>query len=368
MRLLLTKQTALPAFARSAAVALCLLALTGCDGQKGTTPASPPTAAMGAGGTVVHLAFFPNVTHAAALVGTARGTFAEAVKPLGATLDEKTFTAGPSEIEALFAGAVDVGFIGPGPAVNGYLKSGGKALRIVAGAASGGAGLIVRNDAGIKTLADLAGKRVAIPQVGGTQDVSLRHALAEAHLASKDKGGTVDIVQYAPADVAALMARKELDAAWLPEPWLSTLEKAGNTILFDERTRWPGGKFATTVVVVRAEFADAHPDLVEKLLEAHIDTVTWIAAHKDEARFVVGKRIETLTHKALPDDVLKAALARTEITYDPLKPSVLTFAEWAKTAGYQRGDGAPLDALFAPDALNNALKARKLAALPSTTK
>ena len=202
----------------------------------------------------VRIAYFPNITHAAALHAAATGSFQKSVG--GAIkVEERVFTAGPAEIEALFAGEVDFGYIGPGPAINGYIKSNGQALEIIDVAASGGASLIATKGREIKSLQDLAYKRIAVPQTGGTQDISLRHALKEIGLSGKDKGGTVDIVQYAPADVLDLIRRGELDAAWLPEPWVSRVIKdAGATLVTDERTLWPKGKFATAVVIVRKDF------------------------------------------------------------------------------------------------------------------
>jgi len=317
-----------------------------------------------AGVTTVHLAFFPNVTHGVALVGTGRGLFARA---LGSQvkIEEQVFTAGPSEIEAVFGDQVDIGYIGPGPAVNGFVKSQGKALRIVAGACSGGAALVVRSDAGVADVKGLSGKRVGVPQTGGTQDISLRHALQQAQLASTDKGGTVNVLPNAPADTLTLFVKKELDAAWVPEPWVSRLVKEGSgRILNDERDLWPSRRFATTVVIVRKKFLDAHPDIVQKFLAAHVEAAEFIAAHPDEASQVIGARIKALTGKTLPADILKQALSRTDFTYDPLKETVLTFADWSKALGYSREDRSSLADLFDLKPLNVALTAAGKPALP----
>lgn len=283
----------------------------------------------------VRIAYFPNITHAAALYAASTGGFQNAV---GNTIrvEERVFTAGPAEIEALFAGEVDFGYIGPGPAINGYLKSNGQALEIVDVAASGGASLIAAKGQAIKSVNDLRGKRVAVPQTGGTQDISLRHALKVAGLAGKDKGGDVDIVQYAPADALDLFRRGELDAAWLPEPWVSRVIKdAGATLVTDERTLWPGGKFATAVVIVRKDFAKANPDLVTKLVKAHRAAVDAINADKKSAGDVISKQIAKLSQgKTLSPDLLAASLGRTDITYESLDDSILTFADWAKELGY----------------------------------
>ncbi len=358
---MLTKSVYFYNFNRRAVLAAGLVGA--CALLAGCTPqGNGGNSASGAkGGPVtVHLAYFPNVTHATALVGSGRGTFAKALQAKNATIDEKTFTAGPSEMEALFAGAVDIGFTGPGPAINAYLKSGGQALRIIGGASSGGAGLIARSDANITDLAGLRGKRVAVPQTGGTQDISLRHFLADASLTPKNKGGDVDVVQYAPANIAQLFDRRELDAAYVPEPWLSVLQEQNKAkLIFDERDKWPGKKFATTVIVARKEFLDAHPDLVKAFLDAHLENVEWANAHQAEARAVVGKRIKEVTTRTLPDSVIASALSRTELTSDPIPQSVLTFADWGKQLGYVK-DGAPMNAIFALDPLNESRSSRKL--------
>lgn len=315
------------------------LLLVGCPGaQKRSTPDGSPT--------VVRVAFFPNITHAAALYASQKKLFAQTLGT-AATVEERVFKAGPEEIEALYAGEVDLGYIGPGPAVNGFLKSHGEALKIVAGAASGGAALIARKDAPITQLTDLAGKRVAVPQTGGTQDISLRHALKTVGLRGKDKGGTVDIVQFAPADTLTLFQRGELDAAWLPEPWVARLEsELGAKVVLEERTLWPGGTFSTAVVIVRTEFLKQHPALVEKLLAAHREAVTAFTKEPATARAAVGEKIKSLTGKTLPAPLLATALQRTTITADPLKESILTLTDWSKDLGYLREGREALGELF----------------------
>ncbi len=346
----------------------CVAALmvgTGCGprGTGGETARGSGERTPG-GKTVVRLAFFPNVTHGVALVGTGSGTFQKALGS-DATIEESVFTAGPAEIEALFANAVDIGYVGPGPALNGFLKSKGEALRIIAGASSGGAGLVVRNGANISKLADLAGKRVSVPQTGGTQDISLRHALKEAGLVSAEKGGTVSVLQNAPADALTLFKAGRLDAAWVPEPWVTRLVAEGNgTLLLDERDRWSGRRFATTVVIARKQFLDQHPDLVKRFLAAHAQTVASIHANPEAARRVIGERIKTLSKKAIPEAILKQALGRTDFTDDPLRESVLTFADWSRDLGYQRQGRDALAGLINVGPLNAVLAERKEPAIP----
>jgi NitT/TauT family transport system substrate-binding protein len=288
-------------------------------------------------------------------VGTGNGAFEKALGP-GVKIEEQVFTAGPSEIEAVFGNQVDIGYIGPGPAVNGFLKSHGSALTVIAGASSGGSALVVRNDSGITDVKGLAGKRVAVPQTGGTQDISLRHALQTAGLKSTDQGGNVTVLPNAPADTLTLFVKKELDAAWITEPWVARLVKEGNgKVLHDERDLWPDRKFATTVVIVRTKFLKEHPDLVTKFLQAHVETVEWINGHKAEASTIVAARLKLLAGKALPEDVLKASFERTDFTYDPLQESVLTFADWSKGLGYLREDRSALNKLIDVGPLNGVL-------------
>src|SRR5689334_12694618 len=191
------------------------------------------------GHITVHLGYFPNITHAVALVGVARGTFQQALGS-NVKLDTKTFNAGPAEIEALFAGDIDIGYVGPNPAINGYVKSKGAALRIIAGASSGGALFIVRPGANIHSAKDLNGKKLATPQLGGTQDVSLRHYLQQNGLKTVDKGGTVQIVPTDNANILTAFKQGSIDGAWVPEPWATRLivEDKGQ-VLVDERTLWP---------------------------------------------------------------------------------------------------------------------------------
>jgi NitT/TauT family transport system substrate-binding protein len=251
-------------------------------------------------------------------------------------------------IEALFAGEVDVGYVGPSPAVNGYVKSKGEALRIVAGASSGGALFVVRREAGIRGPADLAGKRFATPQLGGTQDVALRHYLDRHGLAPADRGGTVLIVPTQPADAFALFKRGEIDGAWMAEPWVSRLLVEGGGVVFvDERDEWPGRRFATTVVVARTAFLGANPDVVRRVLDAHVESVAWINEHPDQAAVLINAEIERATTKGLAPEVVARALRNTDITTEPLPETIQKAADAAFELGFL-GDRRPdLTGLYA---------------------
>ena len=280
----------------------------------------------------IRVGHFPNITHAQALVGLANGTFQKA---LGSTsIDVKTFTAGPSAIEALFAEAIDLAYVGPGPAINGYVKSGGE-LVVIAGACSGGASLVVRDDLPIKGPADFHGRRVATPQIGGTQDIALRHWLQSNGLAPVEKGGDVQVLPMANADQLTLFVQKQLDAAWAPEPWATRLVLEGKgRILIDERDLWPNRKFATTVIIVRKKYLEQHRDIVQKWLAAHAVVTQWIKTHPEQAQALANQEIKRITSKSLPDAVITQAWKRLDLTTDPLKETLTRNAEWAFNLGF----------------------------------
>lgn len=329
------------------------------------TACGAPAPSDGPAGThlTVRLGYFPNVTHAAAVVGAARGAFAAALTPT-ATLEIKTFNAGPSLIEAMFAGEIDIGYIGPNPAINGYVKSKGEALRIVAGAASGGALFIVRPDANIKAPEDLDGKKLATPQLGNTQDVALRHYVREHGLNTVDQGGTVQIVPTANADILTLFKQGDIDGAWVPEPWASRLIlEANGEVFVDERDLWPEGRFVTTHVIVSARFLAEHPDVVKAFLRAHVETVQFIGANLDEAKKIINDEIERITTRGVPEAVLDKSFEALDITYDPIQSSLFTSAEHAFALGFL-GDTQPdLSGIYALTLLDEVLAEKGLAAV-----
>ncbi|HEX5097182.1 MAG TPA: ABC transporter substrate-binding protein, partial [Acidimicrobiia bacterium] len=208
----------------------------------------------------VRLGYFPNVTHAPALVGVESGLFQKALGKN--TLDVKTFNAGPEEVTALLAGALDIGYIGPNPSVNAYVQSNGEAVRVVGGSTSGGAYLVVKPE--ITKATDLKGKRVATPQLGNTQDVALRTWLKKAGLKTDAQGGgDVSIAPQENALTLDAFKQGQIAGAWVPEPWATRLvTEAGGKVLVDERTLWPEGKYVTTNIIVRTQFLDEHPDVV----------------------------------------------------------------------------------------------------------
>jgi NitT/TauT family transport system substrate-binding protein len=291
------------------------------------------------GPVTLRLGYFPNLTHAPALIGLDKGFFA---RDLGSnvTLQTQTFNAGPTAMNALVAGSIDATFIGPSPAINGFVRSQGGALRIVAGTTSGGAGLVVRADENITSPGQLRGKSLATPQLGNTQDVALRAYLKAHGLATDPQGGgDVKVVPTDNATTLQLFKQKQIDGAWAPEPFLSRLiQEAGGTLLVDEASLWPGGRFETTNLVVSTSFLNAHPDVVKALIQGELDAITFANDHAADAKVTVNAQLEKLTQKKLAPAVLDAAWARLTFTADPIASSVRKSADDAKSVGLLAGD------------------------------
>jgi NitT/TauT family transport system substrate-binding protein len=291
------------------AVALVPVLLDGCAAQGSAAAPGGPAA-------LLRLGYVDNVTHAPALVGLEKGILAES---LGDTkLSSQIFSAGPATIEALSAGAIDAAYIGPNPAINSFIKSGGQSVRIVAGAASGGAALVVR--AGIDGPADLAGTTIATPQLGNTQDVALRSWLGtQGYDTDTTGGGNVHIAPTDNTQALALFRSGRIDGAWLPEPWVSRLVlDAGASVLVDEASLWPGGAFPTTVLIVRSQYLAEHPETVQALVAGHAASVAWLTTHPDEAAAVINTKLTADTGTGLADDVINRALAHVTFTTDPM--------------------------------------------------
>jgi len=307
------------------------------------------------GETVIRVGAFPNITHPQAMVGKNNGWFDKAMGPQ-VKIEWKSFNAGPSAIEALFAGAIDMTYIGPNPAISGYVRSNGEALRIVVGATSGGAALVVRNDSGIQKPEDFHGKRVASPQFGNTQDVALRNWLKTHGMKTNDKGGDVRVIPMANPDQLTLFLKKDLDAAWAPEPWATRLIHEGNGRLFvDERSLWPNGQFVIGLLVVNAKFLREHPDLVKNWIRANVDLTDWINSHKEEAKKLLNQQIQAETGKALSPTILDEAFARLQVTYDPLHSALTTAAQQAFEDGFLGRQMPDLSRLYDLALLNEVL-------------
>jgi NitT/TauT family transport system substrate-binding protein len=313
--------------------------------------------------TVIRVGAFPNITHAQAMVGKANGAFEKA---LGSSVKIKwtSFNAGPSAIEALFAGAIDMTYVGPNPTISGYLRSNGEAVRVIAGAASGGAALVVRNDSGINQPEDFHGKKVGSPQLGNTQDVALRAWLKAHGMKPTDKGGDVQVIPLANPDQLTMFLQKQLDASWAPEPWATRLIHEGNAHLFlDERDLWPQRQFVVSNLIVSPKFLREHPDVVKKWLTAHVELTEWVNGHLPEAKKILNEQIQKETGKALAGAVLDEAFGRLQVTYDPLRSSLLTSAKSAFEAGFLGKQMPDLSSLYDLNLLNQVLKEKGKVAL-----
>ena len=305
------------------------------------------------GGTAdeLRLGYFANVTHAAALIGVNEG-FVE--DELGdTTLTTQVFNAGPDEVEALFAGALDAAYIGPSPTINAYGQSDGDAIRIIAGAASGGAQLVVRD--GIDSADDLKGTTLASPQLGNTQDVALRTWLTEEGLEnSVDGGGDVTIAPTANSDVLNLFQTGELDGAWVPEPYASRLVlEGGGHVLVNEKDLWPDGAFVTTHLIVRTEFLEQYPDTVAALLRGHVAAVELATDDADAAPAAVNEGLEAAGGSPLDAEVLDRAWGELTVTYDPIAEALEQSAENGVTAG--TSEETDLDGIYDLRPLNAVL-------------
>jgi NitT/TauT family transport system substrate-binding protein len=285
-----------------------------------------------AGPVTLRLGFFPNLTHASALVGVEKGIFADKLGT-NVTLEPKTFNAGPAAVEAIFADALDATYIGPGPSINAYAKSKGAAIRIISGATSGGAALIVKPE--IVDAAGLKGKKVASPQLGGTQDISLRTWLKSNGLSTDTSGGgDVSVMPQENAQTLETFKSGAISGAWVPEPWATRLvQEGGGTVLVDEGTLWPEGKYVTTQLIVTTKFLKAHPDVVKRLIEGQVAANDFIASSPADAKKAANAQIEKITSKKLSDKVIDSAWANLTFTNDPVASSLTKGASNAEALG-----------------------------------
>jgi NitT/TauT family transport system substrate-binding protein len=333
---------------RAAAAALTVLVgagtLSACgdDGDGGKSGADPQ----------LRLGYFPNITHATALVGVEKGIFA---KDLGRAPKTATFNAGPAAVEALFSGAIDATFVGPNPSINAWAQSHGKAVHIISGAASGGVALIVKP--GIKGVQDLKGKKIATPQLGNTQDVAVRYWLKQHGLtANKDGSGDVKVVPQDNAQTLQTFQQGSIDGAWVPEPYASRLIQEDKGVkLLDEASLWPGGKFVITNLIVSQEFEKKHPDVVKKLLQGVVEATDYINQNKADAEKVANAALAKLSGKPLKQGVLDAAFKSITFTVDPVASSLTAGAQHAEQIGLL--EKTDLNGIYHLGPLNDVLKA-----------
>jgi NitT/TauT family transport system substrate-binding protein len=311
---------------------------------------------------VLRLGYFPNVTHATAVVGIQNGIVAEALGT-DVALQPQFFSAGPEVVEAIFSDALDASYIGPNPAINAFVRSQGEAIRIIAGSTSGGAALVVRE--GIDSPEELAGGTLATPQLGNTQDVALRAWLADqGFVTDLEGGGDVSILPQPNGQALEAFIAGEIDGAWVPEPWATRMVvEGGGSVLVDERDLWPDGAFVTTHLIVATRFLEEHPDVVKRLLEGHVQATEYVLADPQEAQQIVGDAIAEITGVAMPPPILAAAWENLTFTVDPIASSLLQSAANAKAVGLLDSDD--LDGIYALDLLDQVLAAAGATPVPT---
>ena len=294
----------------------------------------------------IRIAYFPNIGHAIPIVGIEKGFYAQSIGNQ-TLIETRIFDSGPQVIESLFANSIDIAYVGPGPAINGFLNSENNKVQILAGAASGGASFIVHPNSEIKEISDFAGKKIAAPQIGNTQDVSLRYHLSENGLKSSDKGGSVVVYNISNPDIYTLFVKGDIDGAWVAEPWATILEtELDGTRLFYEEELWPDNRFASVLLIANADYVEKNPQLISNFLSSHHESITWINQNPVETRIVFNDFLNSYLGQSLSDDVVDTALSNLEITSNPMADSVYSFAEKADSLGYLGRNGYDLSGIF----------------------
>jgi len=284
------------------------------------------------GPLTLRLGYFPNLTHASALVGVKKGFFASALGS-SVTIETHTFNAGGDAVTAILSGSIDATFVGPNPTTNAFVQSHGEAVRVIAGAASGGALLIVKPS--ITSPAELKGKKIADPQLGGTQDIALRWYLkAQGFKTDTAGGGDVNVLPQDNAQSLTAFKQGQIDGAWVPEPWASRLVvEGGGKVLVDERDLWPGGQFVTTNLMVSRQFLNAHPVRVKALLEGLYQATQYINSNPGDAQTATNDAVEQITGKKLATGVVSGAWPHLAFTLDPLAATLKASADHAHSLG-----------------------------------
>jgi len=326
--------------------------LAGCGGDDSSEPSAE--GALPGEGVKVRLGYFPNLTHGTALVGLQQETYADALAEDGASLVAQDFNSGTDTIEALLGGGLDATYIGPSPTVTAYSESNGEGVRVIAGATSGGAALVVQPE--INDLADLEGQIVATPSVGNTQDIAARYYFkTKGYETDTDGGGDISIIGQDNSVTIQAFRQGDIAGAWVPEPYVSILQNAGGKVLLDESELWPNGEFVTTQLIVRTEFLEEYPELVDDLLQAHVETNTFINENPDEAKTIIGEELLELTQAELPADVLTSAFDSLTFTNDPLPATLMESAAHAEEVGAIEPITVDLNQLYQLEPLNNIL-------------
>ncbi len=308
----------------------------------------------------LRVAFFPSIGHAVAIVGLENGIFQEEIgKEI--KIETKIFDSGPQVIESIFAGSIDIAYVGPGPIINGFLKSDGNDIKILSGAASGGASFIVQLNSRLDSIENFDGKRIASPQISNSQDVSLRHYLESNGLKPVEKGGTVFVLNISNPDIYTLFAKGDIDGAWISEPWATMLvEELDGVRLFNEEKLWPDEQFASVLLIARTNYLENNPEIIQNWINSHEETVSWINSNPDKSKTIFSKFLKKYMGKSLPPRIIDESFSNLEITSDPIKNSVLTFAERADLLGYLGRTGYNLDGIFYQPDLNPNVMVKQL--------
>jgi NitT/TauT family transport system substrate-binding protein len=300
-------------------------------------------------GENIRVAFFPSIVHAVPIVGIENKIFQQNLSS-ETHIEVRIFDSGPQVIESLFSNSIDIAYVGPGPVINGYLKSDGNALKILAGAADGGASLIAQKDSGLESIENFDGKRIAAPQISNTQDVSLRYYLSSHGFTPVEKGGTVYVLNISNPDIYTLFAKGDIDGAWVPEPWATILvQDLGGVRVFNESQFWPEKEFSSVLLIGRTDFIEKNPEVIKNWIKSNEETVQWINTHPDKAKQVYSKFLKDYMGKTLPDEIIDESFSNLVITSDPLKKSVYTFAERADSLGYLGRSGYDINEIFYDD-------------------
>ena len=300
----------------------------------------------------IRVAFFPSIGHIIPIVGLEEKIFEKGIGE-EKQIETKLFDSGPQVIESIFSGSIDVAYVGPGPIINGFLKSDGKDIKILSGAASGGASFIIQPNSGLESLENFDGKRIASPQISNSQDVSLRHYLESHGLKSVENGGTVFVLNISNPDIYTLFAKGDIDGAWVPEPWATILVQELDGIrLFNEEKLWPNEEFASVLLIVRTEYLENNPETIQKWVESHEKIVTLINSNPDKSKSLFSSFLIDYMGKSLPTKIIDESFSNITITSDPIKNSVIIFAERADSLGYLGRDGYNLDGIFYNAVLN----------------
>ena len=319
-------------------------------------PSAPGSGLPGPLQDAVTLRFgvFPNITHAPGLVELADGGTLSKLLP-NATIEVTPFNSGTQAVEAMFADAIDITFVGPNPAINAYAQSHGAAVRVIAGSTSGGAFLVVRSN--INGPEDLRGKSIATPSLGNTQDVALRAWLKSKGLTTdKAGGGDVSVVPQDNAQTLETFLAGTIDGAWVPEPWATRLiDEGGAKVLVDERDLWPDGRYVTTQLMVATKFLQAQPEVVKRVLLATVQAVDFVNEHPSDAQQIANAEIQKFTTKALGEELLKKAWGNLTFTIDPIASSLAKSAQDAESLGLLPDPG-DLSGLYDLTLLNEVLR------------